>query len=160
MTYGYTVDAAEVASGAVSLVGAQLYYGTSTTTYTNDSFTQLGGLISLPAVGAAYDLVSVATLAGEKKAFGLKKFGGGDFLFNFIEASTGQQAVPAMVGAPTPINWALVLANKATSTGTGTTLFFKGTVFAFDAPNGGASASFQRKLTLQLQTDVTYQVAS
>lgn len=137
MALSYTPASANVTS--LAMINTKVYLGTTTTTAGNDAFVEIGGLLTMPNFGPMYDEVATQTISqGEIKDKGALKYGGGTFEFARDLTDTGQTNLITAAGVTAGnYNLRMIFDNKATSTGTGTTVDIKVKVMGAQAVPGG-----------------------
>lgn len=132
------------ASSTATLVGVaqtKVFLGTTTTTPSNDTFTEIGGVLDIPEFGAS-DTKILTQLVGqdlEQTDKGVTTLGGGNLQCARDYSDAGQTNMSTAQADKTGSNYNLriIQPNKATSTGTGTMYDIKVKVLGDRIVTGG-----------------------
>lgn len=132
------------ASSTATLVGVaktRVFLGTTTTTPSNDTFTEIGGVMSVPNFGPSDTEVRTQLVGQDLEVLtkGVTTLGGGMLECARDFSDTGQTNMITAQADKTGANYNIrvVLPNRATSTGTGTMYDVKAQVLGAQIVTGG-----------------------
>ncbi len=132
------------ASSTATLVGVaktKVYLGTTTSTPDNDTFTEIGGVMSIPSFGPSDTEVRTQLVGQDLEQLnkGVTTLGGGMLECAKDETDTGQgNMITAQLDkSGANYNIRIVQPNKSTSTGTGTMYDIKAQILGSQVVMGG-----------------------
>ncbi len=161
MTATYTfVTTAPTPVGAAK---HRLFIGTTATSPTNDTFTEVADVEQLPDFGAAASPVKTQTLnSGEITSKGVQTFGGGDIILVKRAGDAGQTALIAAGQDFSGLNYNLRIIgpDKVASTGTGTIYDIKALIMGTPTQIGTANNVLKLKITAGFNSDVVTTAAT
>ena len=143
----------------IAVAGSKFYIGTTATTASSDTFTLVAGMQSIDKLQATASDIKVDTTDNPRTQHLKGQTDGGttQFKLSYIEGDEGQTAIAAaqadQAGIPYNIRW--VLANKMTSTGTGTIFDVKAQVASFDYGGGGPNTDVSINVSCFLTSPIT-----
>lgn len=161
MTASYT--AASIIPTTIPVASTRVYLGTTTTTADNDTFVEIGGVLSIPTFGPSDTDVKIQTVGNnlEVTEKGVVSPGGGELECVRDVSDTGQTNLIAAEAVLTGnYNLRIVFPNKATSTGTGTMADIKTKVMGVQISTGGPNNPVKLMAKLAFNSRPTYTAAT
>ncbi|WP_034996938.1 hypothetical protein [Beijerinckia mobilis] len=156
-----------------SNAGTQIFVGTATfpnntyngllaSDYTTDTFTAIGNVADIGNFGDTVQTIEANSIgdARVRKLQGMRDAGTLELTVNHDPADAGQTACRAASKSSLMRNFKIILDDKATEEGTGTTLYFRAITLGNQMKTGGPNDVVQQIFQLGINTDVLEVAAS